>query len=110
MRRQPRQRKSDDRRVDLVVDLLRDVRLNSRLIDAIGEAPAQDLILREVRIRRERTRRRLERAGAVAGSAVLILSAAASPIGGDDNISERAFGRFNEKAFDDPEDGHIGIG
>ncbi len=25
----------------------------------------------------------------------------------EDYIGESAFGRFNEKAFDDPEDGHI---
>jgi hypothetical protein len=51
----------------------------------------------------------LERAGSVAGAAVLILSAVASPIGGDYDIGVAAFGRLNEKAFDDPEDGHIGI-
>jgi hypothetical protein len=36
----------------------------------------------------------------------LILSAVATPVGGDYDIGEGAFGRLNEKAFDDPENGH----
>ena len=36
----------------------------------------------------------------------MILSAVASPVGGDDDIRFRAFGRLNEKAFDDPKDCH----
>jgi hypothetical protein len=50
----------------------------------------------------------LERAGAVAGAAVLILSAVATPIGGDYDIGESAFGGLDEKAFDDPVDGNHG--
>jgi hypothetical protein len=38
----------------------------------------------------------------------LILSAVASPIGGDDDIGEGAFGGFDEKAFDDPRKGNHG--
>jgi hypothetical protein len=37
----------------------------------------------------------------------LILSAVATPVGGDDDIGESAFGRFNEKAFDEPVNSHI---
>jgi hypothetical protein len=40
----------------------------------------------------------------------LILNAVASPVGGDYDIGEGAFGLADEEAFDDPEDGHIGIG
>jgi hypothetical protein len=50
----------------------------------------------------------LERAGAVAGAAVLILRAVATPVGGDYDIRFRAFGRFDEKAFDDPREGNHG--
>ena len=102
----PRQRQRHHGRIDLIVDLLRHVGLNSRLIDTVLVAPVQDLFLRQVRIWRELTTRRSERAGAVASAAVLILSAVASPIGGDYDIRFRAFGGLNEKAFDDPEDGH----
>jgi hypothetical protein len=105
-RRQPRQRRSDDRRVDLVSNLRGDVGFDGRLIDSVGEAPAENLILRQVRIRRERTAGRSERRAAVAGAAVLILSAVAPPVGGDDDIGESAFDFADEKAFDDPEDGH----
>ena len=104
--RHPRQRRSDDRRVDLVVDLRGDVRFDGGLIDSRSVAPAKHLFLREVFVRRERTARRLERRAAVAGAAVVILSAVATPIGGDDDIGVGAFGRLNEKAFDDPVDGH----
>ena len=107
--RQPRQRRSDDRRVDLVSDLRGDVRFDGGLIDAVREAPAENLILRQILVRREVLGRRRERRAAVAGAAVLILSAVASPIGGDDDIGVWAFNGFAEKAFDDPEDGHIGI-
>ena len=103
--RHPRQRRSDDRRVDLVVDLLRDVRLNRGLIDSVGIAPAQHLRFGQILVRRERTRRRLERRAAVAGAGVLILRAVAPPVGGNHDIGESAFGGLNEKAFDDPEDG-----
>jgi hypothetical protein len=78
------------------------------LIDAIGEAPAENLILRQILVRRERFAGRSERRAAVAGAAVLILRAVASPIGGDDDILFRAFGRFDEKAFDDLRDGNHG--
>ena len=37
-------------------------------------------------------------------------SAVATPVGGDDNVRVGAFGGLDEKAFDEPEDGHIGIG
>ena len=67
---------------------------------------AQHLILRQIRIRREATSRRRERAATVAGSAVRFLRAVATPVGGDDDIGVGAFGRLNEKAFDDPRDGH----
>ena len=95
--------------MDLILDLQRDVRLDGRLIDSIGVAPVQDLCFGQILVRRELTRRRLERAGAVAGAAVLILSAVASPIGGDYDIGESAFCGLNEKAFDDPRESHIGI-
>jgi hypothetical protein len=57
----------------------------------------------------------LERAGAVASAAVGLFcvtaaggfSAVATPIGGDNDIGESAFGGLYEKAFDEPEDGHI---
>jgi len=77
------------------------------LIDPVGVAPAKHLFLRQVRIWRKLTSRRSKRAGAVASAAVLILSAVATPVGGNHDIGEGAFGRLNEKAFDDPEDGHI---
>ncbi len=92
-------------RVDLVLDLERDVRFDGGLVHAIGVAPVQHLLLGELVVWREVLGRRSERAGAVAGAAVVILRTVATPVGGDDNISERAFGRLNEKAFDDPRDG-----
>ena len=104
--RQPRQRQRHHGRIDLVVDLLRHVGFDGRLIDPIGVAPTKHLFLRQIRIWSETTRRRLERAGAVASAAVGFVSAVATPIGGDNDIGEGAFGRLNEKAFDDPEDGH----
>ena len=107
-RRQPRQRRSDDWRVDLVLDLLRHVRPNRALIDAIRKAPVENLILREVGIWCEVLAWRLERAGAVASAAERFLRAVATPVGGDDDIGERAFGRLNEKAFDDPREGNHG--
>jgi len=108
-RRQPRQRRSDDRRVDLVLDLQRDVRFDGRLIDSVAEAPAQDLFLRQVGVRSEVLAGRREGRAAVASAAVLILRAVATPIGGDDDIGESAFGGFNEKAFDDPREGNHGL-
>ena len=107
--RHPRQRRSDDRRVDLVVDLLRHVRFDGSLIDSRSKAPAEDLFLRQVFVRREVLAWRSERAGAIASAAVLILRAVASPIGGNHNVRETAFGRFAEKAFDDPREGNHGI-
>ena len=103
----PRQRRSDDRRVDLVLDLRGDVRFDGGLIDSRSEAPSEDLILRQILVRREVLARRSERRAAVAGAAVLILSAVATPVGGDDDIGEGAFGRFDEKAFDDPDNGDV---
>jgi hypothetical protein len=38
----------------------------------------------------------------------LILSAVASPIGGDYDIGITAFGGLNKKAFDDPREGNHG--
>jgi hypothetical protein len=38
----------------------------------------------------------------------LILSAVATPIGGDDDIGIAAFDGLNEKAFDDPREGNHG--
>jgi len=84
--------------------------LDGRLVHAVGVAPAQDLILREVFVRSEATSRRSEAARAVAGAAVCFVRAVAPPVGGDYDIGERAFNRLGEKAFDEPEDGHIGIG
>ena len=103
----PRQRQRHNRRVDLIFDLERDVRFNSGLVHAVLVAPLQDLILREVRIRSERSGGRCKRAGAVARSAVGFVSAVASPVGGDYDIDVGAFGGLYEKAFDEPEDGHI---
>ena len=110
----PRQRKNHHRRVNLILDLRGDVRFDGGLVHAIGVAPIQHLFLRQVFVRSERATRRLERAGAVARSAVGLFcvtaaggfSAVASPIGGDNDIGERAFGGLYEKAFDEPEDGH----
>ena len=38
----------------------------------------------------------------------MILSAVATPIGGDDDIGESAFGGFDQQAFDDPREGNHG--
>jgi len=92
--------------VDLVFDLERDVRFDGRLVHASSVAPVQHLLLGQIGVRREATSRRSERAATVAGAVVVLIGAVASPIGGDDDIGEGAFGRFDEKAFDDPEDGH----
>ena len=102
----PRQRQRHHGRVDLILDLERDVRLNSGLVHAVLVAPLQDLFLRQVFVWSERARRRSKRAGAVAGSAVVILRAVATPIGGNYDIRFRAFYGLGEKAFDEPEDGH----
>ena len=108
-RRQPRQRRSNHRGIDLVLNLQRDVRFDCGLIDSRSEAPAQDLSFGQLIVRSERTTRRLERRSAVASAAVVILTAVASPIGGDNDIGESAFRWFNEKAFDDPREGGHGI-
>jgi len=50
------------------------------------------------------------RSATVAGAAVLILRAVASPVGGDDDIGESAFDGLRQEAFDDPRDGHKGLG
>lgn len=103
----PRQRQHHNRRVDLVVDLLRDVRFDGRLIDSVGVAPVQHLLLGQIGVRREATTRRSERAGAVAGAAVAVLRAVATPVGGDDDIGEAAFDGLRQEAFDDPRDVHL---
>ena len=104
----PRQRRSNDRRVDLVGDLLVHVRFDGGLVDPAVEAPSENLILREVGVRRERTAGRSERSAAVAGAAVLSIDTVAAPVGGDDDVGETAFGGLNEKAFNDPrEGGHV---
>ena len=87
----------------------RDVRFDGGLIDSVLVAPVENLFLREVFVRRERASRRGERRRAVASAAVGFVSAVASPVGGDYDIGVRAFGRLDEKAFDEPEDGHGGI-
>jgi hypothetical protein len=105
--RHPRQRQRHHGRIDLILDLLRHVRLDSRLIDTVLVAPVQDLLLRQILVRRELTRRRLKRAGAVASAKIVSIVAVATPVGGNHDIGIAAFDGFNEKAFDDPEDGHI---
>ena len=90
----PRQRQHHHRRVDLILDLQRDVRLNSVLVHAVLVAPVKHLFLRQIFVRRERAGGQLERAGAVARSAVGLLgvtaaggfSAVATPVGGDYDI------------------------
>jgi hypothetical protein len=108
--RQPRQRQTHHRRVDLVLDLRGDVGFNRALVDAVGEAPVQHLRFGEVFVRREATTRRREAARTVAGAAVgfsgRLNGAVATPVGGDYDIGVGAFNRLGEKAFDEPEDGH----
>ena len=106
----PRQRQRHHGRIDLILDLQRDVCLDGRLIDSVAVAPTKHLRLRQVRIWRKATTRRRERRRAVASAAVLILSAVATPVSGDDDIDVGAFGGLNEEAFDDPrERNHGGI-
>ena len=107
----PRIRQTDDRRVDLVGDLFVHVGFDGGLVDPVVEAPAEDLLRLEVKIWREVYGRRTERSAAVAGAAVGAIGAVATPVGGDDDVGFVAFGRLNEKAFDDPrEGGHGGLG
>ena len=109
----PRQRQTHNRRVDLILDLRGDVGFDGRLIHAVLITPVENLLLGQFVVRSERASRRSERAGAVAGAGVGLrvvsgagfLGAVAPPVGGDDDIGEGAFGRLNEKAFDDPRDG-----
>ena len=117
-RRIPRQRQTHHGRVDLILDLERDVRLNRALIDSVRVAPTENLFLCKVRIRSEAISRRSEAARAVAGAAVGLLGvsaaggfgAVAPPVGGDYDIGVGAFNRLGEKALDEPEDGHGSIG
>ncbi len=89
----PRQRRLDDRRVDLLIDLGLHRGFVCVFIHTIGPTPSQDLILCQIGIGRERITGRGEPASTVSGStvslAVLDLSAIDPP-----TYSDHALGRI----------------